>query len=118
MGWVLCLLLGLAIPCFCEIQTNWLRVVSNRIATYSYGVYLSHQFCIWFVDDPLRLFSTWVKIPVLTLLLIAVPIALYHGVEKPMIRVGAALAERWSARMPSAASKANNPGTPRTKVPA
>jgi peptidoglycan/LPS O-acetylase OafA/YrhL len=117
MGWVLCLLLGMAIPRFYEIRTNWLRVVSNRIATYSYGVYLSHQFCIWFVDDPLSSFSAWVKIPVLALLLIGVPIVLYHSVEKPMIRVGAALAEKWSARMLPAVPKANT-GIPSAKVQA
>jgi len=112
MGWVLCLLLGWAIPCFGEIQTNWLRVVSHRIATYSYGVYLSHQFCIWFVDDPLSSSSAWVKIPVLTVLLIGVPIVLYHCIEKPMIRVGADLAEKWSPRMLPTVSSAKESGVP------
>lgn len=95
-GWVLCLILGCAIPFFEEIQSEWLRILSNRIATYSYGIYLSHQFCIWFVDDPLSSLSWWVKIPLLTGLLIGVPVVLYHGIERPMIRVGARLAERWS----------------------
>lgn len=98
MGWALCLILGLGIPWFGEIQTNWLRKASNRIATYSYGIYLSHQFCIWYVDDPLGAFSWWVKIPVLTLLLVGAPILLYHFIEKPLIRVGADLAARCSAR--------------------
>jgi peptidoglycan/LPS O-acetylase OafA/YrhL len=47
VGWVLCLLLGIMIPSFAEIKTRWLRRVSNRIATYSYGIYHAHQFCIW-----------------------------------------------------------------------
>jgi peptidoglycan/LPS O-acetylase OafA/YrhL len=94
MGWALCLILGLGIPWFGEIQTTSLRMVCNRIATYSYGLYLSHQFCIWYVDDPLVAFSWWVKIPVLTLLLVGVPILLYHFIEKPLIRVGAGLAAK------------------------
>jgi peptidoglycan/LPS O-acetylase OafA/YrhL len=98
MGWALCLILGFGIPCFGEIQTNSLRVVSNRIATYSYGIYLSHQFCIWYVDDPLGAFSWRIKIPVLTLLLVGSPILLYHFIEKPLIRVGADLAAKCSAR--------------------
>ena len=48
-GWGLCLLLGLMVPLFREIQVHLLRWISNRIATYSYGIYLSHQFCLWVV---------------------------------------------------------------------
>jgi len=95
LGWVLCLALGFAIPFFSEIRTGWLRYVSNRIATYSFGIYLSHQFCIWFVDDPLAPLASWIKVLVLTILLIGVPVALYHFIEKPMIIMGTKLAERW-----------------------
>ena len=98
MGWTLCLLLGFAIPFFGEIRTGWLRVISNRIATYSYGIYLSHQFCIWLVADPLGSWPLWSRILVLIGLLIGVPIVLYHGIEKPMIKVGAGLAEKWKTR--------------------
>ncbi len=98
MGWGLCLLLGLAIPSFDEIRTEWLRSVSHWIATYSYGIYLSHQCCIWFVSDPRNSFPLWSRILVLTGLLIGIPVALYHGIEKPMIKVGARLAEKWNAR--------------------
>lgn len=98
MGWTLCLLLGFAIPYFGEIRTGWLRTVSNRIATYSYGIYLSHQFCIWLVVDPLVSLPLWSRVLVLTGLLVGIPIVLYHCIEKPMIKVGADLAEKWSAR--------------------
>jgi peptidoglycan/LPS O-acetylase OafA/YrhL len=97
IGWTLCLLLGVGIPFFGEIQTRWLRAISHRIATYSYGIYLSHQFCIWFVADPMASSPLWSRILVLTGMLIAIPIVLYHTIEKPMIKVGADLAERWSA---------------------
>ncbi len=98
MGWALCLLLGIGIPFFGEIQTRWLRAISHRIAMYSYGIYLSHQFCIWFVADPMGSFPLWSRILVLTGMLIAIPIMLYHAIEKPMINVGAELAGKWSAR--------------------
>lgn len=105
-GWALCLLLGFAVPFFGEIRTAWLRAISNRIATYSYGIYLSHQFCIWFVDDPLSGWPLWSRIMVLAALLIGVPILLYHGIERPMIKVGSRLAEKWrppSRRVPARA---------------
>jgi peptidoglycan/LPS O-acetylase OafA/YrhL len=96
-GWALCLLLGFAIPFFGEIRTGWLRAVSNRIATYSYGIYLSHQFCIWLVADPLSTLPLWSRVLVLSAMLIGIPVALYHGIEKPLIKAGANLAERWNA---------------------
>jgi peptidoglycan/LPS O-acetylase OafA/YrhL len=102
-GWTLCLLLGFAIPFFGEIRTGWVRAISNRIATYSYGIYLSHQFCIWFAADPLEGFPLWSRILVLIAMLIGIPILLYHCIEKPMISVGANLADRLNARRTIAA---------------
>ena len=106
MGWALCLLLGLAIPFFREIQTGWLRAVSNRIATYSYGIYLSHQFCIWFVGDRLSGFPLWSRVVVLVGMLIGIPILMYHGIEKPMMRAGVTLAEKWGPDEKLVASRA------------
>jgi peptidoglycan/LPS O-acetylase OafA/YrhL len=95
-GWVLCLVLGLGIPIFAEITTPWVRLISNRIATYSYGIYLSHQFSIWVAFALLAQRSLWLKVPVLAALLILLPVALYHAIEKPMIQFGINIAHRWS----------------------
>jgi len=96
-GYVLCLALGMLIPSFAEISTSWLRVASHNIATYSYGVYLSHQFCIWFALGFLGSHSLWLKIPVLVALLAAIPVLFYHSVEKPMIQVGSTLAKAYAS---------------------
>jgi peptidoglycan/LPS O-acetylase OafA/YrhL len=93
-GWFLCLLLGLGIPCFQEIQAGWLRTASNRIATYSYGIYISHQFCIWFALGVLAGWPLAVRVGMLIASLVITPIVLYHGLEEPMIRVGMKLAKR------------------------
>jgi peptidoglycan/LPS O-acetylase OafA/YrhL len=95
-SWILCLALGLAIPFFGEIQTGWLRWVSHWIATYSYGIYLSHQFCIWLIADVFGRWPGWIKYPLLATLLAGIPIVLYHAIEKPMIGVGVRVAERWT----------------------
>ena len=87
-GWYLCLVLGLMIPQFREIQTDWLRYASNRIATYSYGIYLSHQFCIWLALGVLASHSLVLKIPLLVVMLATVPVILYHLIEAPMIKLG------------------------------
>ena len=94
MGWILCLILGLGIPQFQEISTSWVRYVGNRIATYSYGIYISHQFAIWFSLGVLGAYSPWLRIPFLIILLLGIPIVLYHAIEKPAIQLGTALANR------------------------
>ncbi len=98
MGWALCLILGLLMPSFGEVTTPWLRFASNRIATYSYGIYISHQFCIWIALGLLASHSLWLRVPVLIGLLVGIPLVLYYAIEKPMINLGARLANRWSKR--------------------
>lgn len=99
-GWGLCLLLGILIPSFAEIPTPWLRWVGHQMATYSYGIYLSHQFCIWFALGVLAPYSLWLRIAVLVASLVALPALLYHAIEKPMIGVGVRVAERISGKPP------------------
>jgi peptidoglycan/LPS O-acetylase OafA/YrhL len=94
MGWVLCLILGLLIPSFSEISTHWLRTISHRIATYSYGIYVSHQFCIWIAFGLLASYSLWLRIPLLVASLVLLPVLLYYAVEKPMIEAGIRIASR------------------------
>jgi peptidoglycan/LPS O-acetylase OafA/YrhL len=100
MGWGLCLLLGLLIPSFAETPVPWLRWIANRIATYSYGIYLSHQFCIWIAFGVLASYSLWFRIPVLIASLIALPVLLYYTIEKPMIQIGGRLAAQRSDTSP------------------
>jgi len=88
LGWVLGLVLGLLIPSFAELTTPWLCFVSNRIATYSYGIYVSHQFSIWIAFGVLQFQSLWLRTTVLVVLLVGLPVLLYHAIEKPMIGVG------------------------------
>ncbi len=89
-------LVDVKIACRREITTPWLRTVSNRIATYSYGIYLSHQFSIWIALGVLAQRSLWLRIPVLVALLVVLPVILYHAIERPMIQSGIRLANRWS----------------------
>jgi peptidoglycan/LPS O-acetylase OafA/YrhL len=96
LGWVLCLFLGVLIPFFAEIKTKWLRWTSNRIATYSYGIYLSHQFSIWIAFGVFARHSYWIKVPALLALLVSLPVFLYHFIEKPMIDLGFRLSENLS----------------------
>lgn len=85
---VACLLLGLGIPFFKEIAFRPLKFLANRIATYSYGIYLGHSFFIWYA---LTEHHSWILFWVMWLV---IPAALYHIFERPALDVGKRVAER------------------------
>jgi len=90
VGAGLCFLLGIMIPFFREITFAPLRLMSKWVATYSYGIYLAHSFCIWF---GLTRFHSWT---IFLLTMVALPVVLYHGIEYPAIRFGTRMASRFS----------------------
>ena len=91
---------GPLIPFFREIQSRPIRLISSRIATYSYGIYISHQFCIWFALGILAARPLWFRVGILCLSLVLVPILLYHAIEKPMILLGIRLVTRLRDKEP------------------
>src|SRR6202142_3808630 len=84
------LLLGLGIPFFKEITFRPVKFVANRIAPYSYGIYLGHAFFIWWA---LTVHNNWL---LFWLMWLIIPIVLYHAFERPAIAVGRRLAEKLS----------------------
>lgn len=93
-SWIACLVVGISIPQFREMQTVWLKKSFHEVARYSYGLYLTHFICIWlafseFAHRPLAF--RWL---VFFLTLIGLPIVFYHLVESPMIVFGNRLLNR------------------------
>jgi peptidoglycan/LPS O-acetylase OafA/YrhL len=101
VGWLLCLTLGLGIPLFAEINLKWLNWISNRVANYSYGIYLSHSFCFWFALSVLAPHSMFLKVSALVLSAVGIPVLLYHAVEHPLIKIGATVAAKWPLGRPA-----------------
>ena len=100
LGWLYCLAIGVAIPRFVQFAHAGLRGASHAIAKYSYGVYLFHMLALWIGLGPT---SPWPLGPVAGSLatlavLVLAPVASYHLVEEPMIRVGTGLARRMTPR--------------------
>jgi peptidoglycan/LPS O-acetylase OafA/YrhL len=106
--WVVCLLLGVAVPFFSRITAAWLVVPSHFIAKYSYGIYLTHFFCIWFAFERLGKFPALVKIPVFVALAAGLPVLFYHLLEEPMIRVGKRVAKTYARATRSSAAVATS----------
>ena len=78
----------LALPNFKEIPWPVVRRVAHVIATYSYGLYLAHVPIMWFAFQKIP-GPRWLQFGLCAVLLIAVPLLLYHALEAPLIRVGA-----------------------------
>src|SRR5277367_1207056 len=95
--WVTCLFLGLALPMFSPISSRWLVALSHWIAKYSYGIYLTHFFSIWFAFERLGHLPALQKVAVFLVLAVTLPVFFYHLVEKPLIDVGKNVAGRYLA---------------------
>ena len=87
-SWIFCLILGLAINVFHDSASKPLNTVAEKIAQYSYGVYLVHIPVIYLVFLVLgvksALFGT---ILVLTITALA-SVVTYHFIELPFINLG------------------------------
>jgi peptidoglycan/LPS O-acetylase OafA/YrhL len=97
LSWLICLILGMTIPRCKEIDARLVRLGSNIIARYSYGIYLVHdpmrQFCFHYLEG-LSTFASW------SLFISAVAglsYLAYHWIEQPGIALGRAMVERLNA---------------------
>jgi peptidoglycan/LPS O-acetylase OafA/YrhL len=98
--WLLCLMLGLIIPQCREIENKPFAAIGQTIATYSYGVYLTHTSAI-------VLAFAWggrglMEWAICALMLPAFAFVAYHGIEKPGIALGRRIADRTQDRRTSA----------------
>jgi peptidoglycan/LPS O-acetylase OafA/YrhL len=98
MGWICCLLTGVAIPEFREMTSARLKTVCHLIARYSYGIYLTHLICLWLAFDKLSGLPIAGRWLVFLLSLGAIPVALYHTIEKPMIDLGSRWIEHFARK--------------------
>jgi peptidoglycan/LPS O-acetylase OafA/YrhL len=92
-GRVMCLALGLLLPLFANVRVRAFNLVTHNIAKYSYGVYLSHLFCLWFAFTKFQAYQG----VIFGALLVIVPVLLFHLIESPMIRVGVKVGESLAA---------------------
>jgi len=93
--WILCLVIGLAVPFFRQITQPHLCAAFHTIAKYSYGVYLTHFFCIWFAFEVLANAPTVFRIGTFVVISTGLPVLLYHLLEEPMLELGKKLADRY-----------------------
>lgn len=93
-GWFFCLALGLVIPLFHELKSPAWNRLYLWIARYSYGIYISHLPIFWFSFRFLKNYPMGLQWFTMAALSIVVPVACYHWIEAPLMRVGKQVAER------------------------
>ncbi len=89
-----CLLVGLGIPLFAEVQSRWLRYLTHQLAKYSYGIYLLHIPSLAFVFKYLPLQPLSVKIIAFVAITGSASVITFHLIEKPLIQVGRSAAQK------------------------
>jgi peptidoglycan/LPS O-acetylase OafA/YrhL len=98
--WGVSLVLGVIIPRCREIAPSWLASSAHLIATYSYGIYLTHIIALDFAFSSLPGQPMWMKLALFVLALLACSRVAYRYVEAPAIAIGAKLASRLQMRQP------------------
>lgn len=109
----LSLALGAMLPLSQEVQSVPVARYSALIARYSYGIYLVHVPLMWLAFFRMGTFEWPARVGVFVILNIALPVALYHGLEAPLIKLGARLSQNFrvvnNAVRPSAATSSTRP---------
>lgn len=91
VNWVCCLLVGLSVVHCRESSLAWLNRLTHLIAKYSYGLYLGQIPVLWLAFVKLNYLPHPVQWAVFLVLIVVVPVACYHLIEKPGIRLGTLL---------------------------
>lgn len=102
--WVLCLIVGIAIPVFRRGPWYAVNVVSAFVAKYSYGIYLFHCIAIWigcFVLHELPRSVQWMTAAVCLVVMCGLG---YHFLEKPAMDLGSRIAGQYRLRSSQARS--------------
>jgi len=92
--WWVPIVVGFSIPFFKQLTSPTLTKASKIIARYSYGIYLVHYFCIWAALEKIGHNHLVLGIMSFCLLLVAIPVVLYHVLEEPLINFGKRIIQR------------------------
>jgi peptidoglycan/LPS O-acetylase OafA/YrhL len=95
---------AVALPHFREIRSAVVARIAHTVATYSYGIYLSHVPIMWLAFQKLSDQPRLLQAAVFLALMLTVPPLLYHLVEEPLIRIGRRVSDRMTDAQAQSAS--------------
>lgn len=97
-GWFICFAIGVGVSLFREAPANRLTRLTERIARYSYGIYVLHYFAIWVGFVVCRRWNIGLQVAVFVAVLCSLSFVLYHVVEAPLITAGVQIAAKLTRR--------------------
>jgi peptidoglycan/LPS O-acetylase OafA/YrhL len=92
--WLVCLILGLALPQFQQLPDGSVRRGAAIIAKYSYGIYLMHWFALQISVVSMATYPIFFRMLAFLVTMFGFPFAAYHLIEKPGIDLGKRLVAR------------------------
>ncbi|MFT4256302.1 MAG: acyltransferase [Pseudoxanthomonas sp.] len=98
IGWIHCLLLGLAINAFRDSSFAPLNAVVRQAATCSYGIYLLHVPVLYLVFDVLGLRNAWLAILLYLVVTWALSLLAWRWLESPLVSLGRRLSDAPAAK--------------------
>jgi peptidoglycan/LPS O-acetylase OafA/YrhL len=93
IGWIYCLVLGLAINAFKDSPFALLNAATQKIAMYSYGLYLLHVPVLYLVFDVLGMRNGLLAVPIYFAITQVLSVATYRLLEGPLIALGRRLSD-------------------------
>jgi peptidoglycan/LPS O-acetylase OafA/YrhL len=100
--WICCLPVGILITCCAESGYGLLNRVTHDVAKYSYGLYLAQVPVLWLAFAKCHDLPRLAQCSLCLCLIVLVPVAAYHLIESPFIRLGTSVARRASKKWASA----------------
>jgi peptidoglycan/LPS O-acetylase OafA/YrhL len=98
VGWFICFAIGLGVSFFRELRESALTHLTQKIARYSYGIYLFHYFAIWFAFVVFKQWNIGLQATIFVATIITLPVILYHTIEAPLIAAGVQVASKLECR--------------------
>jgi peptidoglycan/LPS O-acetylase OafA/YrhL len=93
-GWFICFSIGLGACLFRELREGFITRLAQRIARYSYGVYLLHYFAMWLGFVACRNLNFVVQFTIFATTIVSLPVILHLSVEAPLTAAGVSISER------------------------
>jgi len=93
-GWFICFAIGSGVCFFRDMKENLFTRVAQRVARYSYGIYLLHYFAIWIGFVVCQNLNFGWQTVIFAAVLVSLSVFLYHAVEAPLIVAGVGVSEK------------------------
>lgn len=95
MNWLAAVAIACAIPVSRDMSSPFVCSAAQKVAKYSYGIYLTHTPLLWvcfrFLNPALPF---WARLTLFGVMAVALPVLAYHVLEAPLIDWGKRVAAR------------------------